>query len=86
MVWKEVEEKAWYNWEKAEKHTHEEKGKDKVYGMSIGLDALLTMFVQEIVILMSDDDTGSQQPKWKRQAGKKGLVTLGPGRDKRKLD
>ena len=25
---------------------------------------------------MSDNDTGSQQPKWKRQAGKKGPVRL----------
>ena len=40
------------------------------------VDALLTMVVQEIVILMSDNNTGSQQPKRKRQAGKKGPAQL----------
>ena len=60
MVWKEAEEKVWHDWEEVKKHMHEEKGKKKVHGMSVGLDALLTMFVQEVVVLTSDNDTGSQ--------------------------
>ena len=53
---------------------HKEKGKEKVHGTSVGLDTLLTMFVQEVVVLTSDNNMGSQQPKQKRQVGKKWLV------------
>ena len=44
-VWKEVEAKAQHDQEEVEKHVREEKGKDKVHGMSAGLDVLLTVFV-----------------------------------------
>ena len=69
-----VEVKAWHDREEAEKRMHEEKGKDKVHGTSIGTDTLLTKFVQEVVVLMLDNDMGSQQPKQKKRAGKKGLA------------
>ena len=42
MAWKEAEVKAQCDWEEAEKRMHEEKGKEKVCGTSVGLDALLT--------------------------------------------
>ena len=62
--------------EEAEKCMHKGKGKEKekVYGMSVRYGALLTMFVQEVVVLMLDNNTGSQQPKRKRRAGRKGLA------------
>ena len=65
-MWKEAEEKVQRNQKEAEKCAHEEKGKEKVCGTSVRHGALLTMFVQEIIVLTSDNDTGSQQPKWKR--------------------
>ena len=46
---KEAEAKAWHDQEEAERCTHEEKGKDKVHGMSIGLDALLTSLYRRLL-------------------------------------
>ena len=68
---KEAEVKAQCDQEEVEKRIHEEKGKEKMHGTSVGLGTLLTMFVQEVVILTSDNDMGSQQPKRKKWAGKK---------------
>ena len=49
MAWKEAKAKVWHDQEEAERHACEEKGKDKVHGMSIGLDALLTSLYRRLL-------------------------------------
>ena len=47
-AWKEVEAKVQHDREEAEKHTCEEKGKEKVRGTSVGCSVLLTSLYRRL--------------------------------------
>ena len=49
VAWKEAEVKVWRDREEAEKRAHEEKGKEKVCGTSVGNSVLLTHLYRRLL-------------------------------------
>ena len=71
-MWKELGVKAQCDWEKAEKRTREEKGKDKVCGTSIRLDALLTSFYRRSLSCHQMMIWAPSSPSGRGEQGRKG--------------